>query len=143
MVEILSTPQFISFTGHAGKDEKSGDDVCTQVSVLFYGLLTALTRSGIAVDYEDEDEGEDAMQYIAVTSPLDALTSIRKDDIFYAYMIGFKMLAEQYPDNVKVNHWLDQKMQVVKMSSDEMEHFSDFLKSRFDDEDEEEDDDES
>lgn len=79
----------IQIKGHAGYADKGKDIVCAGVSTLFYTLLNHAEKSAKVVDYKISDQecyADIVMQQLA--------SSI--------ILTGFEMMAEEYPDYVKM-----------------------------------------
>ena len=100
MIEITFKPNTyeLEINGHAGHDVKGKDIVCAAVSTLFYTLGQALMESGIFHEDELEFKDEEGNGYIGCSCKRYYEESI--ESIYWPIMVGFKMLANQYPENV-------------------------------------------
>lgn len=99
MINITFKPNTyeLEITGHAGHDVKGKDIVCAAVSTLFYTLGQALAEPGVLHEDELEFKDEEGHGYIkGVSNPMCA----NGDIIYNTILIGFNMLANQFPENV-------------------------------------------
>lgn len=89
----------ISFKGHADYAEKGKDIVCSAVSILCYTLAEALEKGNFLMKIEKSiEEGECRVK--AYPKPqYEANVQL----VFFTILSGLTMLAEDYPDNVKVD----------------------------------------
>ena len=94
MIEIRHTPEKIEISGHANYAEPGKDIVCAAVSTLAQTLavsLEKLTPDSVGYDLEPGH-----MEIYHGT------LSERGNYLIKSFFIGVKMVAEQYPDYVKV-----------------------------------------
>lgn len=101
MIKVTFTPDKYDLTieGHAGCGEKGQDIVCSAASMLFYTLIYSYNESRKMLEwrtYMDKD-GNGHCACIPKKG--------YEDDIartYWTIMQGFKLLAGNYPDNVKI-----------------------------------------
>lgn len=99
MIEIAFRPKTyeLEITGHAGHDVKGKDIVCAAVSTLFYTLGQALAENEDILEGDLVFKDKEGCGYIrGIPNQMHANIGIIYNTIF----VGFKMLAEQYPENV-------------------------------------------
>lgn len=89
----------ISATGHARakRNEYGHDLVCAAVSTLMQGFAYAGTRSGHIMEV-DMDKGH----MVARIDP-DTTASQGMRYIFEGYALGLQMVAENYPESLKIS----------------------------------------
>jgi uncharacterized protein YsxB (DUF464 family) len=94
MISIIGTTDSITVTGHAGYAPSGQDIVCAGVSTLIQTLIQSveeLTTDKIQYD----------MQPGAVHIKFWCLSDLTKG-LVDAFFIGVKLIADTYPDNVKI-----------------------------------------
>ena len=91
-IENRPTDIVIRFDGHAGRS--GNDDVCSMASVLFYAAINWFDQSNCLLGYEDSSCGRSRW--------LRAQKGARPEAVIGALMVGLQMLAEAYPQNVKI-----------------------------------------
>lgn len=94
MIEIRHTPEKIEITGHANYAEPGKDIVCAAVSTLAQTLAESLEQ--LTPDSVGYHMQPGFMKIIHGT------LSDRGACLVKSFLIGVKMVAEQYPDYVKV-----------------------------------------
>lgn len=90
--EARLTDIVVRFDGHAGRS--GNDDVCSMASVLFYAAINWFDQSNCLLGYEDSSCGRSRW--------LRAQKGARPEAVIGALMVGLQMLAEAYPQNVKI-----------------------------------------
>lgn len=85
----------IEINGHAGFAEKGKDIVCAGVSALFFCLLESLEELSNTVKEIKDIDGY--IRLDVINPDYNAVLLI------HAAMLGFKKIAEEYPDHVMVN----------------------------------------
>lgn len=90
--EARLTDIVVRFDGHAGRS--GNDDVCSMASVLFYTAINWLDKENCLLGYEDSSCGRSRW--------LRAQKGARPEAVIGALMVGLRMLAEAYPQNVKI-----------------------------------------
>ena len=93
MIHVVRKDYEIVVEGHAGHSAKGTDIVCAAASILFYTLAEALERRGIEVEADDVEN-----KFIRA-NPCREFT-FDADVVFETVCTGYKLLAEQYPENV-------------------------------------------
>lgn len=94
MIEIDIEKYKISVKGHASYDEHGKDIVCAAVSALFQTLIASVEELT-----PDTIEGE--IQPDNSRIELLTMSDVSKC-LFSSFVIGVEMIAENYPDNVRV-----------------------------------------
>lgn len=89
----------LNIEGHAGYAEKGKDIVCSAVSILFYTLVESLESSGFLVK-PLEKEVRDGSVRLMVHGKGAFTANIQL--MFWQTMNGFELLANDYPDYVKL-----------------------------------------
>lgn len=91
-IETRPVDLLVRFDGHAGR--AGNDDVCSMASVLFYTAINWLDKENCLLGYEDSSCGRSRW--------LRAQKGARPEAVIGALMVGLRMLAEAYPQNVKI-----------------------------------------
>lgn len=86
----------VTFEGHAGT-AKDGTDVCAMASTVFYTFLNALRYGHGLFGYQANPDKPEEDCLIRFDEENPACYWFGK-----MAMIGFKMLAEKYPENIRV-----------------------------------------
>ena len=86
----------VTFQGHAGT-AKDGTDVCAMASTVFYTFLNALRYGHGLLGYQANPDKPEEDCLIRFDEENPACYWFGK-----MAMIGFKMLAEKYPENIRV-----------------------------------------
>lgn len=81
-----------SCKGHANYDLAGKDIVCAAISILCSSLILSVQQLGYDVYGEDGN----------IEFTIDGYDTIELRTIFKTVMNGFDLLAEQYPDHVKI-----------------------------------------
>lgn len=89
----------LTIEGHADYAEKGKDIVCSAVSILFYTLAESLESSGFLIK-PLEKEVKDGSVRLKVHNKGAFVANIQL--MFWQTMNGFELLANDYPDNVKL-----------------------------------------
>ena len=90
----------ISMVGHAGHAKGGGGDiVCAACSVLIQSLANTLHVQGIRFDWEQK-AGEAHIRFAAGKT---LHRDLRALGAFEMTCVGLEMLAQAYPDNVKIS----------------------------------------
>lgn len=104
-ITVNSKEHKFRMTGHANFAERGKDIVCSAASILFY---TACETVKMIEDdaFESEpmfnidDSGEGVTAFIECKPKEDYIAVI--DTIYQTIFIGYKLLAEGYPNNVQI-----------------------------------------
>lgn len=94
MIQIVIQPDSIRVTGHARYAEPGKDIVCAGVSTLTQNLIQSI-----------EELTEDKISYIISPGTVDIRYGNLSDKarlLVVSFFIGVSMIADTYPDNVKV-----------------------------------------
>lgn len=91
-------------TGHASYAEKGKDIVCSSVSILLYTLVESLLK-------HPEYYGKGGLKYSLETGKamIDCksknfpMAEDMLDEVFETIVTGFELLAQNYPNNVKLD----------------------------------------
>lgn len=98
MINVITTKHTVSVFGHAGYAPRGADIVCAGMSALFFTLVEALDIAGLDKYVRLEDPGR---AYIEFYTARETLNKETQAQLKY-FETGAQMLAEQYPDNVRV-----------------------------------------
>lgn len=88
----------ISMTGHAGHGNGGGDIVCAACSVLIQSLANTLHVLGLRFDWK-QGAGEAHIRFAAGKK---RHADLKARGAFAMACVGLEMLAQAYPDNVKI-----------------------------------------
>lgn len=94
MIEIEIEKNSVSVKGHAGYDEIGKDIVCSAVSVLFQAFIRSVEKLTADVISTEIQPGNSLVRY-AVLSPVSLI-------LLNSFIVGVEMIADEYPDNVRV-----------------------------------------
>ena len=94
MIEIEIEKNSISVKGHANYAEPGKDIVCAAVSTLFQTFIASVEELTADVIIAEIQPGNSLIRY-AVLSPVSLY-------LLNSFIIGVEMIAENYPDNVRV-----------------------------------------
>lgn len=94
MLEVISTKNSISIIGHANYAEPGKDIVCAGVSTLVQTLIQAVEELTTDKIQYDMQPGKVHINFWCLSDPTRALID--------AFFIGVKLIADNYPDNVKL-----------------------------------------
>lgn len=84
----------LTFTGHAGRTV-GGADVCAMASTVFYALVNSLREYGCLIGYNDLNDQQDAwVSWQSGFPPARYMVEMA--------VIGFMMLQERYPCNIRI-----------------------------------------
>lgn len=89
----------LTIDGHADYAEKGKDIVCSAVSILFYTLAKAIDDTPFALS--TDKEVKDASIKLTVHPKAQYVANIQL--MFWQTMTGFELLANDYPDNVRID----------------------------------------
>lgn len=95
MIKISKKKSQITISGHAGYAEKGKDIVCAAVSMLIYNLqesINRLTEDTVGFCFAQD---ETTISFGTVSKETQLLID--------SFIIGIKMLASNYPDNVRID----------------------------------------
>lgn len=94
MIEIEIEKNSISVKGHAGFAEPGKDIVCAAVSTLFQAFIASVEELTADVISAEIQPGNSLVRY-AVLSPVSLI-------LLNSFIVGCQMVADEYPDNVRV-----------------------------------------
>ena len=94
MIEITKTASSITVSGHANCAEPGKDIVCAGVSTLAQTLIEAIERLTEDEIYYVISPGWVDIEYRDLSAGAQLLVN--------AFFIGVEMIANEYPDNVRV-----------------------------------------
>ena len=94
MIEICRYNDRITINGHANYAEQGKDIVCAGVSVLVQTLIQSVEELTADKIQYDMQPGTVHIKFWCLSDPTRALID--------AFFVGIRMLAEEYPDNVKL-----------------------------------------
>jgi uncharacterized protein YsxB (DUF464 family) len=94
MIEIEIEKNSISVKGHANYAEPGKDIVCAAVSTLFQAFIASVEELTADVIIPEIQPGNSLVRY-AVLSPVSLI-------LLNSFIIGVDMIADEYPDNVRV-----------------------------------------
>jgi uncharacterized protein len=99
ITELYRDDKLIGFRveGHANYSIPGRDIVCSALSILTINTINSI-RELTCMEVEIQEDNEECMQYSVVLKPGTISSALLK-----AAQIGYKSLAEQYPDNVKIS----------------------------------------
>lgn len=95
MIEVEIEKNSISVKGHANYAEPGKDIVCAAVSTLFQTFIASVEELTADVITAEIQPGNALIRY-AVLSPVSLI-------LLNSFIIGVEMIAENYPDNVRVS----------------------------------------
>jgi uncharacterized protein YsxB (DUF464 family) len=95
MIEIIHTNNSITINGHANYAERGKDIVCAGVSTLVQTLIQSVEELTTDKIQYDMKPGEVHIKFWCLSDPSRALVD--------AFFIGVKLIAENYPNNVKLS----------------------------------------
>lgn len=107
MLNISVNPSKYSFTmtGHAGFAERGKDIVCSAASILFYTICDTVGMIGEEAFEEKPkfniDETENGVTAYVKCKPKEDYIAVI-DTVYQTVFNGYKLLAEGYPDNVRL-----------------------------------------
>lgn len=93
--EKTKSKREITISGHANYDEVGKDIVCSAISTLFYTLARAL--SDVSDEFESFMVNDTKGGYVLCVGDISENTDVIIDTIIN----GIKMVADDYPENVK------------------------------------------
>ena len=98
MIEITFDPKNfeLKVEGHAGQAEHGHDIVCSAVSILFYTLAEALTRSEAMLKKHPIINIEDGNGYVKCRPIKEYEGNIART--YWTILVGIELLAEQYKE---------------------------------------------
>lgn len=94
MIKVAQTADSITINGHANYAEPGKDIVCAGVSTLVQTLIQSVEELTTDKIQYDMQPGAVHIKFWCLSDPTRALVS--------AFFIGVKLIAETYPDNVKL-----------------------------------------
>lgn len=95
MIEIEIEKNSISVKGHANYAEPGKDIVCAAVSTLFQAFIASVEELTADVISAEIQPGNSLIRYAAL-SPVSLY-------LLNSFIIGVEMIAETFPDNVRVS----------------------------------------
>lgn len=95
MIEVIRTNNSISIKGHANYAEPGKDIVCAGVSTLVQTLIQSVEELTTDKIQYDIQPGAVNIKFWCLSDPTRALID--------AFFIGIKLIASNYPDNVKLS----------------------------------------
>lgn len=103
---VKKVPKYtLKITGHAktGKAKTAEDDlICAAVSALHYGLEAALCSTEGLLKDEKHEFRDESGKGIVSASPVDGAHEPNLRMIFWSYLCGLDLIAQKYPDKVKM-----------------------------------------
>jgi len=102
MIEITFNPDEheVILSGHAGVEERGKDIVCSAVSILFYTLCEGITKLKYCLEEEPVISMADGDGKVSCKPTESGRASIEM--VYWSILNGFELLAESYPDAVKI-----------------------------------------
>ena len=100
MIIITQKPGEITISGHAHYAKPGNDIVCAAVSVLVQNLICSTYKlAGYEMEATEKDGYISAIKYRDIRN----MTEIERT-LINSFIIGVEMIAEAYPENVKLNN---------------------------------------
>lgn len=100
MIIITQTPSEITISGHANYAEPGKDIVCAAVSVLVQNLIASTYKlAGYEMKVTEKNGYISAIKYRDIRN----MTEVERT-LLNSFFIGVEMIAEAYPENVKLNN---------------------------------------
>lgn len=94
MIEIEIEKGKIAVKGHAGYDEIGKDIVCAAVSTLFQALIASVKELTPDTIKAEIQPGNSRIELLTMSDVSKCL--------FSSFVIGVELIADEYPDNVRV-----------------------------------------
>jgi uncharacterized protein YsxB (DUF464 family) len=89
----------LKIEGHAEHGDKGEDIVCSAISALFYTLAESVNQSATMLKEKPIFKDKDGNGYLRCKPKEEYAGNIARS--FWTILIGFEMVAAQYPENVK------------------------------------------
>ncbi len=100
MITITHTPGEIIISGHAYYAKPGNDIVCAAVSVLVQNLICSTYKlAGYEMKVAEKDGYISSIKYRDIRN----MTEVERT-LLNSFFIGVEMIAESYPENVKLNN---------------------------------------
>lgn len=96
MINIEHSDHCITVTGHAGYAPIGQDIVCAGVSALVTAFVASVERLTVDEIQADMTAGHAVIRYGNLSASAQLLLG--------SFLVGVRMIADDYPDNVKVVH---------------------------------------
>lgn len=105
MINITFKPETLELEikGHAGKDEKGKDIVCSAISTLFYTLAKSIADSKSMLEKKPTIKYKDGNGYLMCVPKKEYAGNIVRS--YWTILTGFEMVAEEYSDYVSLDIW--------------------------------------
>lgn len=100
MIIINHSPGDITINGHAHYAKPGNDIVCAAVSVLVQNLIVSTYKlTGYEMEVTEKDGCISAIKYRDIRHMTETERAL-----INSFIIGVEMIAEAYPENVKLNN---------------------------------------